>query len=212
MGKMIPLSIPNFEGNEKKYVDEAMEQGKDVFWNEALPVKPSELEFILLTHAHIDHSGMIPLLYKQGCKCLVYATGATCNLCEIMLEDCAYIQESEAEYKTRKALRAGLEPVEPVYTLADAKEAISHFRPVHYGQDVEVCDGLIARYSDAGHLMGSASIEIWLTEGDVTKKVIFSGDIGNYSQPIIKDPTYFDEADYSGLSIEIGRASCRERV
>ena len=177
-------------------VDYGMEQGKDVFQNVPLPVDASELEFILLTHAHIDHSGMIPLLYKQGCRCLVYATGATCSLCEIMLEDCAYIQESEAEYRTRKALRAGREPSEPVYTLEDARKAVSHLRPVHYGQDVEVCDGLTARFSDAGHLMGSASIEIWLTEGEITKKVIFSGDIGNYSQPIIKNPTYFDEADY----------------
>ena len=177
-------------------VDCGMEQGKDTFFNQALPVPASSIEFVLLTHAHIDHSGRIPCLYKAGYTGLVYATGATCNLSEIMLLDCAHIQESEAEYRTRKALRAGREPVEPLYTTDDALLAIKGLRPCSYGEMITVCDGMQIRFSDAGHLMGSASIEVWLTEGDITKKVIFSGDIGNYSQPIIKDPHYFDEADY----------------
>lgn len=177
-------------------VDCGMEQGKDVFMNQEIPVSGESIEFILLTHAHIDHSGRIPLLYKNGCTALIYSTGATCSLCEIMLEDCAHIQESEAEYATRKALRAGKDPVEPVYTLEDADEAISHLRPVHYNERIQICDGLVANFKDAGHLMGSASIELWLTEGNITKKVVFSGDIGNYAQPVIKDPTYIDEADY----------------
>ena len=177
-------------------VDCGMEQGKDTFFNQEIPVDASNLEFVLLTHAHIDHSGLIPLLFKRGYDGLVYATGATCNLCELMLADSAHIQESEAEYRNRKAMRAGEPLTEPIYTVDDANEAIAHFRPCSYGEMIEVNDGLEIRFADAGHLMGSASIEMWLTEGDVTKKVIFSGDIGNYSQPIIKDPTYFDEADY----------------
>ena len=177
-------------------VDCGMEQGKDVFMNQEIPVPGSKIEFILLTHAHIDHSGRIPLLYKNGYSGLIYATSATCSLCEIMLEDCGHIQESEAEYATRKALRAGKDPVEPLYTVEDADVAISHLRPVHYNEKIQICDGLVANFVDAGHLMGSASIELWLTEGDITKKVVFSGDIGNYAQPVIRDPVYIDEADY----------------
>ncbi len=177
-------------------VDFGMEQGKDMFWNRTLPVPEGQLEFLLLTHAHIDHSGMIPLLYKNGFNGLVYATGATCNLCDIMLADSAHIQESEAEYKNRKLQRAGKELVEPLYTVADAEEAMKHFRPVSYNEKITITDGLEARFVDAGHLMGSASIELWLSEAGVTKKVVFSGDIGNFAQPVIKDPVYIDEADY----------------
>ncbi len=177
-------------------VDCGMEQGVDVFVNAELPVAPSAIDFILLTHAHIDHSGKIPLLYKLGCTAPVYATAATCHLCEIMLRDCAHIQETDAEWKSRKARRAGAEETAPYYSIEDAEAAISHLRPLSYGEEVHVADGVIVRYVDAGHLMGSASIEVWLTEGDVTKKVVFSGDIGNLHQPLINDPQYLRTADY----------------
>ena len=177
-------------------VDCGMEQGVDVFVNAELPVAPSAIDFILLTHAHIDHSGKIPLLYKLGCTAPVYATAATCHLCEIMLRDCAHIQETDAEWKSRKARRAGAEETAPYYSLEDAETAISHLRPLSYGEEVHVAEGVIVRYADAGHLMGSASIEVWLTEGGVTKKVVFSGDIGNLHQPLINDPQYLHEADY----------------
>ena len=177
-------------------VDCGMEQGIDTFTNVDLPVPPADIEFILLTHAHIDHSGKIPLLYQLGCTAPVYATAATCHLCEIMLRDCAHIQESDAEWKSRKARRAGEAETEPYYSMADAEAAISHLRPLDYGQRLQVAEGVVVRYIDAGHLMGSASIEVWLSEGEITKKIVFSGDIGNLHQPLINDPQYIHEADY----------------
>ena len=183
-------------GGKFGIVDCGMEQGQDVFVNESLPVNPSELDFVLLTHAHIDHSGNIPLLFKNGYDGPVYATGATCQLCEIMLRDCAHIQESEAEWRNRKAKRAGDNEGEPVYDLNDAETAIAHLRPCGYGEQIHVGEGVVIRFVDAGHLLGSASIEVFLTEDGVTKKVVFSGDIGNLNQPIINDPTYIEEADY----------------
>lgn len=183
-------------GGRLGLVDCGMEQGVDTFVNVGLPVSPAEIEFVLLTHAHIDHSGEIPLLYKLGCTAPVYATSATCHLCEIMLRDCAHIQESDAEWKSRKARRAGAEETAPYYSMADAEAAIARLRPLDYGQKVQVAEGVIVRYIDAGHLMGSASIEVWLTEGGTTKKVVFSGDIGNLNQPLINDPQYIREADY----------------
>ena len=177
-------------------VDCGMEQGQDIFENQALPVKAGELDFVLLTHAHIDHSGNLPLLYKNGYSGLIYATAATTHLCEIMLRDCAHIQESEAEWRSRKSKRAGGPEIEPVYTMADAEDAIAHLRPVDYGKEVQIGEGVVVRFTDAGHLMGSGSIELWLTEGGVTKKIVFSGDIGNLDQPLLKDPVYVEEADY----------------
>ena len=178
-------------------VDCGMEQGQDLFENQELPVQASALDFVLLTHAHIDHSGNLPLLYKQGYTGYIYATAATTHLCEIMLRDCAHIQESDAEWKSRKSRRAGEGVVEPVYTMADAEAAISKLRPVDYGATHQIAEGVVVRFADAGHLMGSGSIEIWLTEGGVTKKIVFSGDIGNLDQPLLKDPVYVEEADYA---------------
>ncbi len=177
-------------------VDCGMEQGQDIFENQEIPVQAGNIDFVLLTHAHIDHSGNLPLLYKNGYSGLIYATAATTHLCEIMLRDCAHIQESEAEWKSRKSQRAGGPAVEPVYTMADAEDAIAHLRPVDYGKEVHIGEGVVVRFTDAGHLMGSSSIEVWLTEGGVTKKIVFSGDIGNLNQPLLKDPVYVEEADY----------------
>ena len=183
-------------GGKYGLVDCGMEQGEDIFVNQELPVSPTELDFVLLTHAHIDHSGNIPLLFKNGYAGPVYATDATCHLCEIMLRDCAHIQQSDAEWRSRKAKRAGGAAVEPVYTLADAEAAIARLRPCPYGQEIQVGEGVVIRFVDAGHLLGSASIEVFLTEGDTVKKVVFSGDIGNTDQPLLNDPTYIHEADY----------------
>ncbi|MGN1003055.1 MAG: MBL fold metallo-hydrolase RNA specificity domain-containing protein [Oscillospiraceae bacterium] len=183
-------------GGKFGVVDCGMEQGQDIFVNQSLPVQANRLDFVLLTHAHIDHSGNIPLLFKNGYDGPVYATSATCHLCEIMLRDCAHIQESEAEWKSRKAQRAGGAAEEPIYTMADAEAAIARLRPCEYGQELHIAEGVVVRFTDAGHLMGSASIEVWLTEGGVTKKVVFSGDIGNLNQPLINDPQYIEEADF----------------
>ncbi len=177
-------------------VDCGMEQGADAFVNQPIPVPANKLDFVLLTHAHIDHSGNLPLLAKNGYSGPIYATGATCHLCEIMLRDCAHIQESDAEWRSRKAKRAGGPAVEPAYTMDDAEAAIKLLRPCDYGQQLQIAENVFIRFTDAGHLMGSGSIEVWLTEGGVTKKVVFSGDIGNLDQPLINDPQYVTEADY----------------
>ena len=183
-------------GGKYYIVDYGMEQGKDIFENVPLPVMPSDLEAVFLTHAHIDHSGMLPRLVKDGFKGPVYATEATCNLCDIMLRDSAHIQMQEAEWKDRKAKRAGSERVEPIYDLNDADCTIRLLRRCDYGKTYSISENVSLRFTDIGHLLGSAAIEIWLTEGGVTKKIVFSGDIGNHDRPIIKDPQTIEEADY----------------
>jgi metallo-beta-lactamase family protein len=178
-------------------VDCGMEQGKDIFVNQPLSVAPGELDFVLLTHAHVDHSGKLPLLYKEGYTGPIYATQETCDLCRIMLIDCAEIHESEAEYQNRKNQRAGMPLVEPLFTVADAQEAIAHLRPVSYGETVQIGENISVRYSDVAHLLGSACIEIWMQEGEDQRKIVFSGDLGNYDQPIIRNaPEKVAEADY----------------
>ncbi len=188
-------------------VDFGMEQGKDIYVNEDLPVNPSDVDYVLLTHAHIDHSGMLPLLYKRGFRGQIYATEATVQLCRILLKDSAHIQENEAEWKNRKNKRSNKELVEPIYTLADAEGVLSHFISCAYEEVIEIAQGLRIRMRDVGHLLGSASIEVWMTEGDITKKIVFSGDIGNTDQPLIKDPQYVTDADYVVMESTYGNRS-----
>ena len=188
-------------------IDCGMEQGRDVYENQPLPIAPGEIDGVLLTHAHIDHSGHLPLLAKQGYRGPIYATRPTCRLCGIMLRDSAHIQESEAEWKNRKNTRAGLPPVEPDYTVEDAETAVSLFEGVDYDKKTELAPGVAVRFTDVGHLLGSASIELWVTEGDKTTKLVFSGDIGNLNQPILKDPTYLTEADYVVMESTYGDRS-----
>ena len=178
-------------------VDYGMEQGVDAFENVKLPVDEACVDYVLLTHAHVDHSGMLPRLYARGFRGQVFTTDASADLCEIMLRDCAHIQEMEAEWKNRKAKRrAGTPLVEPEYTMEDAEGLLKRIVPCHYDDVIEVCDGVKIRFTDIGHLLGSASIEVWLTEGDVNKKIVFSGDIGNKEQPLLRNPRYTEEADY----------------
>ena len=185
------------EINGKSYlVDRGMEQGIDLFENEPLPIPPEQISAVFVTHAHIDHTGMLPKLYKDGFRGAVYATSATCSLCRIMLLDSAHIQESEAEWKNRKAARSGDEVVEPMYTTEDVNGLMPLFKPFKYDEIISVDDGVRIRFTDIGHLLGSACIEIWMTEDDVTKKIVFSGDVGNTDQPIIRDPQRVEEADY----------------
>ena len=194
-------------------VDCGMEQGTDVFQNVPLPVLPSQIEAVFLTHAHIDHSGMLPKLFKDGFKGQIYATEATCNLCDIMLRDSAHIQESEAQWRSRKAERAGEPLVEPTYTLQDAIGAIKLLRPCRYLEPIQVAEGIVIRMNDIGHLLGSAAIELWLTEGDVTKKIVFSGDVGNIDQPLLNDPKKIEETDYLVIESTYGdRYHDSERV
>lgn len=177
-------------------VDFGMEQGADVYENERIPCAPSQIDFVLLTHAHIDHSGLLPLLVAGGFEGSIYTTKATSNLCSIMLRDSAHIQEFEASWKNRKNRRSGRDEEPPLYTIDDAENTVKLFRPYGYDTAFTVADGIKVRFADAGHLLGSASIELWLTENGRTKKLVFSGDIGNVDQPLIRDPSYIKEADY----------------
>ena len=177
-------------------LDCGMEQGRDTYENQEIPVAASAIDYVFLSHAHIDHSGLLPLLYKNGFQGKIYATDATCDLCRIMLLDSAHIQEFEAQWRNRKAKRAGTPPFEPLYTTIEASAVMECFVPCDYQEIIDVTDGIRLRFTDVGHLLGSSSIEIWLTENKITKKLVFSGDIGNRNQPIIHDPRYTDEADY----------------
>ncbi len=193
------------EINDRYYlVDCGMEQGIDVFQNVALPISASQVDAVFLTHAHIDHSGMLPRLYKDGFRGIIYATEATAKLAEIMLKDSAHIQMSEIEWKNRKAERSGDENYQPTYTLEDALGAIKLFRGVPYNERITVSAGVDIRFADIGHLLGSAAIEIWLREGEAEKKIVFSGDVGNTDQPIIKDPSPIAETDYLVLESTYG--------
>ena len=126
----------------------------------------------------------------------MYATESTCNLCQIMLRDSAHIQESEAEWKARKARRARRPEPQPLYTLAGRRGVLSQLRPCAYGKAIPVAEGVALRFTDIGHLLGSAAAELWLSEGGVKKKIVFSGDVGNTNQPIINDPQPVQQADY----------------
>lgn len=189
---------------KKILVDYGMEQGGNVYENAELPFAIPDVDYILITHAHIDHTGLLPLLYAEGFRGQIFATKATCDLCNIMLKDSAHIQEMEAEWKNRKARRAGKPEVEPLYTINDAEGVLTHFVPCHYKDVLTLTDGLRIRFTDVGHLLGSASIEVWMEEEGVEKKIVFSGDIGNKNKPLIKNPSYIDEADYVVMECTYG--------
>lgn len=178
-------------------VDRGMEQGINPFENAELPVQEAMIDYVFLTHAHVDHSGMLPQLFARGFRGKIYATRATSELCDIMLRDCAHIQQQEAEWKNRKARRhSGTEKHEPPYTMEDAQGTIGLLVPCEYGELIEVCDGIQIRFTDIGHLLGSSSIEVWAEEKGFKRKLCFSGDIGNKHQPLIRDPQPTAQADY----------------
>ena len=182
-------------GSKNVLIDCGMEQGKDTYVNQRLPLSPAAIDAVVLTHAHIDHSGMLPKLYKEGFRGPIFATPATIALSDIMLRDCAHIQEQEAEWQSRKAQRAGLPLSQPLYTQEDAMGAVQLMQPASYTEETQVTEGMTLRMTDAGHLLGSASATLTVSENNVTKKIVFSGDIGNLHQPILNDPSYLRQAD-----------------
>jgi len=163
---------------------------------EGLGFETSEIDFMFLSHAHIDHSGRIPLLVKRGYTGPIYCTVATKDLLSIMLKDSGYIHEKEAEWDNKKALRTGKKPVEPLYTVEDADESMKNIKSVLYGQIITINEDIKVRYNDAGHILGSSIIELWITEKDKVYKIVFSGDLGVKGRPILKDPTIIEEADF----------------
>lgn len=179
-------------------VDCGMEQGNDVYENQQLPIPAAEVDYVLLTHAHIDHSGLVPLLYVDGFRGEVFTTTATVDLCGIMLRDSAHIQMFEAEWRNRKAKRSNgtLQEFVPLYDIEAAVNVMKQFVGCAYDQVINLTDGIQIRFRDVGHLLGSASIEVWITEDGNSKKLVFSGDIGNVNKPIVKDPAYIEDADY----------------
>lgn len=180
---------------KKILVDCGMRQGKDDDIPLQWPFSPAEIDFLLLTHAHIDHSGLIPLLGKRGFTGQVLCTPVTKELCAIMLADSGHIQQMEAEWQNRKRTRAGKPPVEPIYTVQDAEACLRFFSTCEYNQTRELAPGLSVRFRDAGHLLGSASLEVFATEEGNARTLVFSGDVGNTDQPIIKDPDYITKGD-----------------
>lgn len=177
-------------------IDCGMEQGADIYENCELPISAGEIDAIFLTHAHIDHSGKLPKLIAEGYGGAIYTTEATRQLAKIMLLDSAHIQESEAEWRNRKAKRAGDKLYVPPYTVADATKTVELIEPKNYGESFSPLEGITVCFSDAGHLLGSASISITFTEGGETRTIIFSGDLGNINRPLIRDPQMPDTADY----------------
>lgn len=188
-------------GNIQFLVDCGMLQGgrdAPVRNREPFDFEPAEIDFVLLTHAHIDHSGMLPKLVKEGYTGHIYATQATADLLDVLLPDSAHIQEVDAERASRKprskqGTHYGL--TTPVYMMADALQTLNHVKEIQYEDIIDLAPGIKCRFQDAGHILGSAIIEVWITEGDTTRKIVFSGDLGQPGRPILRDPTIIEEAD-----------------
>ena len=171
-------------------------KAQDALNEEPFPFDPAEIECVVLSHAHIDHCGRLPLLVKRGFKGAIYCTDATADLLEVMLKDSGFIHEKEAEWQSRKNERAGRKPVEPLYTVKDSEETLKYVRPIMYDQLFEINDEMKVVFNDAGHILGSAIIELWTAEDDNVYKTVFSGDLGVLDRPILRDPTIIKKADY----------------
>ena len=188
------------EAAGKKFlVDCGMWQGRKELEEEnfdEFDFNPAEIDFMLLTHAHIDHSGRIPKLYNEGFKNKIYAHKATCDLCALMLPDSGHIQEMENEWKNRKRMRKGLEAREPLYTAEQAARCLEIFEPVQYDQIIDITPDIHVRFNDAGHMLGSSIIELWVNENGKQTKTVFTGDLGNNDIPLLNEPTMIEDADY----------------
>ena len=198
--KMVTGSNFLVEAAGKKFlVDCGMYQGKaelELENHKPFEYNPAEIDFMLLTHAHIDHSGRIPKLYNEGFKGPIYAHKATCDLCGIMLPDSGHIQEMEAQWKNKKRIRKGEQEVPPLYTAEDAIRCLEIFNPIKYDDIIQVDENIYVRFNDAGHMLGSSIIEIWAKEDGKETKAVFTGDLGNNDIPLLASPTMIDNCDY----------------
>lgn len=199
------------EVNGKKIlIDCGLQQGRDEVSNAEFPFAAGTMDYVLVTHAHIDHSGRVPMLLRQGFQGRILTTRLTAKLLDIMLLDSAHIQESDAEWKNRKGLRSGAPHVEPLYTIEDAQRVSEYTDVCEYNEPVALCDGVEVTFVDAGHLLGSASLILKVTESGVTKTIVFSGDLGNVDQPIIRDPQAITGADYVVMESTYGDRNHQE--
>ena len=185
-GKKFLVDCGMWQGNSEL----EMQNAEDFEFN------PQEIDFMLLTHAHIDHSGRIPKLYKEGYRSPIYAHKATCDLCTLMLPDSGHIQEMEIEWKNKKRKRKGEKELPPLYTAEEALRSMEVFEPVQYDEIVEVTPDIHFRLNDAGHMLGSSIIELWVKENGEETKTVFTGDMGNNDLPLLDSPTMIDSADY----------------
>lgn len=185
--------------NHKILLDCGQFQGgkaQEALNSEPFPFEPSEIECVILSHAHIDHCGRIPLLVKRGFTGRIYCTDATADLLDVMLKDSGFIHEKDAQWKSKRAARAGKPPVEPLYTYNDAVEALKYVEPVLYDQQIRINEHMKIVFNDAGHILGSAITELWVEEDGKESKIVFSGDLGMTDRPILRDPTVIKKADY----------------
>ncbi len=185
---------------------EEMERNRRPF-----PFSVEEIDAVVLSHGHIDHSGRIPLLVKQGYRGPVYAQNATVDLCEILLQDSAYLQEKDAQYENKWRQRKNKPLIDPLYTVSDARDALQNLVGLRYRERREILPGIHIRYQDAGHILGSCCVELWLSEQGKERKVVFSGDLGQYDTPILNDPTSISEADHVIVESTYGNRRHRER-
>ena len=199
------------EGAGKKFlVDCGLYQGgakDEIKNNEPFPFDVNEIDFMLLTHAHIDHSGRIPKLYKEGYRNKIYATYATCDLCAIMLPDSGHIQETETEWKNRKRIRRGDKLLTPIYDVETAVKSLELFKGFSYDRIIELDEDIHIRFNDAGHMLGSSIIEVWIREDGQNKKIVFSGDLGNNDIPLLAEPTMIEDADFLVMESTYGNRS-----
>ncbi|TFH08740.1 MAG: MBL fold metallo-hydrolase [Nitrosomonadales bacterium] len=178
---------------------------------EPFPFSPDKISAVVLSHGHIDHSGRIPLLVKQGYRGPLYAQNATCDLCKIMLQDSASLQERDAEYENKWRNREKKSLIEPLYTIKDAQEALENFVGLRYREKREILPGIHICFQDAGHILGSSSVEVWMEEGGREQKIVFSGDLGQYDTPILNDPAVIQSADHVLIESTYGNRRHRNR-
>ncbi|HBQ26578.1 MAG TPA: MBL fold hydrolase [Syntrophomonas sp.] len=175
-------------------------------------VDPASIDFLILTHAHIDHSGLIPKLCKNGFTGPIYCSHVTEDLCQVMLPDSGHIQEAEIDRKNRKRKRSGLKLLEPIYTAQDALNCISQFRALNTDEIININTKVDIRLRNAGHILGSSIVELWVQEDGKKIKVVFSGDLGNANQPIVKDPAIIESADFLVIESTYGNRIHDEAV
>jgi metallo-beta-lactamase family protein len=175
------------------------------------PFSPDEISAVVLSHGHIDHSGRIPLLIKQGYQGPIYAQNATMELCDILLQDSAFLQEKDAQYENKWRKRKGKPFIDPLYTVTDARDALNNIVGLKYKEKQEILPGISIRFQDAGHILGSSCVEVWLSENGKQRKIVFSGDLGQYDTPILNDPVVIEEADHLIIESTYGNRRHRDR-